>query len=82
MTHDESITILGSLSLRQTESIRSLTVNNDTLEALSLKIAQNPDPATTDTRVLDHSSLPIAGAQHQGGSWEDPKDMAYVTIHQ
>ena len=81
MTRVESITVLGSLSLKRTETIRSMTVNNDTLESLSMKIAMTPDPATIDNRVLEHQSLPIAGFQHQGGAWEDPRNIDYVTIY-
>lgn len=73
--------VLGSLSLRCTEVIRSTATNNDVLQASSLRIAMNPDPAAIDNKVMRNVSLPIAGYQHPEGAWSDPESLAYVVVH-
>lgn len=73
--------VLGSLSLRASRVTKISTTDNDVLGAVSLRVSRVTKISTTDNDVMGAVSLPVAGFQHSGGEWEDPKDMSYVTIH-
>lgn len=73
--------VLGSVSLRAARTIVTTAVTDDVLQAVSLRAARTIESTAVSDDVMAHSSLAIAGFKHSGGQWEDPKDMAYVTIN-
>lgn len=73
--------VLGSVSLRAARTIVTSTVTDDVLQSVSLRAARTIENSVVTRDVMCHSSLAVAGFKHSGGEWEDPKDMAYVTVN-
>ena len=81
MIDESKIIVLGSLSLRGSKQSRTTATTNDVLRAISLRASRTSKTNTASDDVLEHSSVAIAGYVHNGGQWENPKDLSYVVIH-
>lgn len=80
MIDESKIIVLGSLSLRGSKQSRTATTN-DVLRAISLRASRTKKTNAASDDVLEHSSVAIAGYVHNGGQWENPRDLSYVVIH-
>lgn len=81
MIDESKIIVLGSLSLRGSKQSRTTATTNDVLRAISLRASRTRKTNAASDDVLEHSSVAIAGYVHNGGQWENPKDLSYVVIH-
>lgn len=81
MIDENKIIVLGSLSLRGSKQSRTTATTNDVLRAISLRASRTKKTNTASDDVLEHSSVAIAGYIHNGGQWENPRDLSYVVIH-
>lgn len=81
MIDENKIIVLGSLSLRGSKQSRTTATTNDVLRAISLRASRTSKTNTASDDVLEHSSVAIAGYVHNGGQWENPRDLSYVVIH-
>ena len=81
MIDENKIIVLGSLSLRGSKQSRTTSTTNDVLRAISLRASRTSKTNTASDDVLEHSSVAIAGYTHNGGQWENPRDLSYVVIH-
>ena len=81
MIDESKIIVLGSLSLRGSKQSRTTATTNDVLRAISLRASRTSKTNTASDDVLEHSSVAIAGYVHNGGQWENPRDLSYVVIH-
>ena len=81
MIDESKIIVLGSLSLRGSKQSRTTATTNDVLRAVSLRASRTKKTNAASDDVLEHSSVAIAGYVHNGGQWENPKDLSYVVIH-
>lgn len=81
MIDENKIIVLGSLSLRGSKQSRKTATTNDVLRAISLRASRTSKTNTASDDVLEHSSVAIAGYIHNGGQWENPRDLSYVVIH-
>lgn len=81
MIDENKIIVLGSLSLRGSKQSRTTATTNDVLRAISLRASRTSKTNTASDDVLEHSSVAIAGYIHNGGQWENPRDLSYVVIH-
>lgn len=81
MIDESKIIVLGSLSLRGSKQSRTTATTNDVLRAISLRASRTKKTNAASDDVLEHSSVAIAGYVHNGGQWENPKDLSYVVIH-
>ena len=77
--NDKTI-VFGSLSLRSSVTNPTTSTTNDVLGSVSVRASVTNPSTTTTNEVLKTASLPVAGFEHNGGTWEDPEDMSYVTI--
>lgn len=81
MIDESKIIVLGSLSLRGSKQSRTTATTNDVLRAVSLRASRTRKTNSASDDVLEHSSVAIAGYVHNGGQWENPRDLSYVVIH-
>ena len=81
MIDESKIIVLGSLSLRGSKQSRTTATTNDVLRAVSLRASRTKKTNAASDDVLEHSSVAIAGYVHNGGQWENPRDLSYVVIH-
>lgn len=81
MIDESKIIVLGSLSLRGSKQSRTTATTNDVLRAVSLRASRTRNTNAASDDVLEHSSVAIAGYVHNGGQWENPRDLSYVVIH-
>ena len=81
MIDESKIIVLGSLSLRGSKQSRTTATTNDVLRAISLRASRTRKTNSASDDVLEHSSVAIAGYVHNGGQWENPRDLSYVVIH-
>lgn len=81
MIDESKIIVLGSLSLRGSKQSRTTATTNDVLRAISLRASRTKKTNAASDDVLEHSSVAIAGYVHNGGQWENPRDLSYVVIH-
>lgn len=81
MIDESKIIVLGSLSLRGSKQSRTTATTNDVLRAVSLRASRIRKTNAASDDVLEHSSVAIAGYVHNGGQWENPRDLSYVVIH-
>ena len=81
MIDESKIIVLGSLSLRGSKQSRTTATTNDVLRAISLRASRTRKTNAASDDVLEHSSVAIAGYVHNGGQWENPRDLSYVVIH-
>ena len=82
MVDESKIIVLGSLSLRGSkQQSRTTSTTDDVLRALSLRASRTKQTNAASDDVLEHSSVAIAGYIHNGGQWENPKDMSYVVVY-
>lgn len=77
----DKLTVLASLSLRQSLTHQSEIANNNVLLSLSMRQSLSSRSETNNSDVLESASLPIAGFVHPDSGWQNPKDMSYVSIH-